>query len=74
MGWSKQQNPTGVSNPGIRPIIDDPALMTTSAVEARRTLAIRARARVNSRVNELPIAANARKADGFAAVAGSVVQ
>lgn len=64
MAWSRQQNPTGISNPAVRPIQADPLDETTTKKDARRI----ARAKAGHTIpgGEVPISAAARKADGFA--------
>lgn len=66
MAWSRQQNPNGVSNPAIRPIQPDPVDLETSKQDARKQRQALANRTVPAAATDLPIAANARKADGFA--------
>lgn len=72
MAWSRQQNPTGVSNPAVRPI--EAAPETTTSRDLRNIIRRRSRRRVAASVNELPIAANASKVEGFAPNATSAGQ
>lgn len=74
MGWNRQQNTTGVSNPAIRPIVADPLDMTTTVKDAREITRRKARARRIPAPADRPIAANSRKAEGFAPKATSAGQ
>lgn len=74
MGWNRQQNPSGVRNPAIRPIVDDPLNMTTTVKDAREVTRRKARGRRIPAPGGAPIAANSRKAEGFAPKATSAGQ
>lgn len=72
MGWSRKQNPTGVNNPAIRDIPVDPLDITTTKADERQRQRTLARRSVPApQPQNLPIAANARKAEGFAPTATS---
>jgi len=74
MGWSKGQNPTGVSNPAVRAIPVDPLDMTTTKQDERKRQRALSNRTLPAQKSDLPIAANARKAEGFAPQATSAVQ
>lgn len=73
MAWNREQNPTGISNPAVRPVAVDPLADGTSNEELRKVTRANARGPRPGSIRELPIAANARKADGFAPKATSEV-
>jgi hypothetical protein len=73
MAWNKEQNPTGYSMPATNPLV--PATRTTADEEAEEILRAQTSGRsIPSSLNDLPIAANARKADGFLPKATSAGQ
>lgn len=69
MGWNRQQNPTGISNPAVRPIQADPADLTTTKKDLRRVTRAKAGKTIERGGTGEPIAASSRKADGFAPAA-----
>jgi hypothetical protein len=74
MAWSRQQNPTGISNPAVRPILADPVDNEPAKQDERKRQRALAARTIPARPSDLPIAANARKADAFAPQATSAGQ